>query len=137
MAGFDQVSHSTAHVIATTGTNTVNVYLRPPAASGKFDLEGIYLEPGTAVSTDGSNYLTVTFKKGASGSTNHGTLTTNSSGGVALVAGTKAVVTLSGSASKSYDAATTTDCIEAAVTKTGTGATIHGTLVAMWRRVRD
>lgn len=117
-----------------TGTNT-NEYLIAPPSSGKWVLESLSFTPETALATDASNYGTIAANKGAGGSA-IGSLTTNSSGGAANVKGTRRDFSLTSSL-VNFDSATTTETLEIAVTKAGTGGTIGGTISGLWRRARD
>ncbi len=106
-------------------------YVAAPGLSGtKSVLESLVFIPDSdgAVSLDGTNYITVTAKRG---STSLGSFNTNT-GGTALVAGTAVAFTLSGDLE--FDALTEALTIDSV--KTGTGAVLKGVFTATFRVLR-
>lgn len=108
-----------------------------PAVEGGGEWEVVpsscYFTPDSngAVATDGTNYITLALK---SGSTTLASLTTNSSGGAALVANTKTALTDAGAAPTACELTAGTDLLTAALTKAGTGAVCKGILAIGIRR---
>lgn len=106
-------------------------YIPAPGLSGTtVVLESLVFIPDSdgAVSLDGTNYITVTAKRG---STILGSFNTNT-GGTALVAGTAVSFTLSGNLE--FSALTQSLIIDSV--KTGTGAVLKGVFTATYRVLR-
>lgn len=108
------------------------MYIPVPGLSGEeYVLESLVFIPDSdgAVSLDGTNYITVTAKQGA---TSLGSFNTNT-GGTALVAGTAVPFSLSGAA---LQFSSLTDALTIDSAKTGTGAVLKGVFVATFRQFR-
>lgn len=98
---------------------------------GEWRLSAAYFQPCTTTATDASNYTTLSVKAGLAG-TSLGTLTTNSSGGAALTAGTVSTVSLSGGTAREFGA---TDPIYVEKDDTGTGAAADGVWTFVFAQV--
>ena len=98
---------------------------------GEWKLVSAVWIPDTAVSTDASNYRTISLKRS---STTFGSLTTNSSGGAAFVEGTPQAFTLTASGTDQEFTANT-DALEIDSTYTGTGAAAAGRVVVCFERM--
>lgn len=116
-----------ASIAAGTGEDR---YVLPPGLSGEWYLEAADFLPATTSATHASNYTTLALKNG---STTLGSLTTNSSGGAALTAGTASPFTLSGGKSREFTART--DALTVNKTDAASGAILDGSLNLIWRRL--
>lgn len=130
MAHLDEFSLALDRLTVAAGTDDEREFCH--GRSIECRLAAAYFMPATAVSTDGSNYTTVTIKAGAGG-TSLGSFTTNSSGGAALVKGTATTISLSGGTSLEFGA---TDCIEIDKSDTGTGAALDGAFTFVFEPIR-
>lgn len=109
-------SNVTFATAATTATVAETVYAKFPYAG---TVTGIAFAPTAALAANGTNYVTLDIKRGASGvaagsRVSMGTVTTNTTGGVSLAAFTDAALTLSGTAANLVCAAG--DLISATIT---------------------
>ncbi len=108
------------------------LYVMSPGASGeKVLLKSIVFVPDSdgAVSISGTNYITVTAKQGSTSLGSFNTFT----GGTALVAGTAVTFSLSGGVALEFDALT--DLLTIDSVKTGTGAVLKGTFLAVFELI--
>lgn len=99
--------------------------------AGTWKLEAAYFAPDTTTGTDATNYTTLTIYD-AGGSTSVGALTTNSSGGAALTAGTPSAFTLSGD----LEFAGGTEAVKLVKTDASSGAAAEGRLVLGFSKFR-
>ncbi len=99
-------------------------------APGEWELVSAYFTPSSAgaVAVHATNYVTITLKQG---STSLGALTTNSTGGAALVAGTPSAFSLSGGSALQFGQA---DPLVIDVAHGGTGGAANGTLACAWKK---
>jgi hypothetical protein len=98
---------------------------------GTYYLEEAHLVPDTSVGTSAGDYRTLTI---SDGSNTLGTLTTNSSGGAAWVAGTPAAFTLSGGKNREFTGKT--ESLKVASAHTGsTGAVVDGRIVLKFSKL--
>jgi hypothetical protein len=122
---------TSAQVEVAAGTDEER-YMNPPSG-GEWEIDSITFTPATAVAKDGSNYHTVTIKRKASGDLIAGWKTEDVAAGIALVLGTAIRPTLD----RNYTRCTGGvggDCLEIAVVNTGTGATLDGEVLVVWRK---
>jgi hypothetical protein len=130
MASSDIISVQLAFPTVAAGTDEERGVCHGMA--GEWRLAAAYLMPATTAGTDASNYTTLSVKAGLAG-TSLGTLTTNSSGGAALTAGTVSTVTLTGGTALEFGA---TDPIYVEKDDTGTGAAADGDWTFILQQVR-
>lgn len=116
-------------VSGTNATDTAQIVNR---SSNRIRVKSVDIIPKTAVSTDGSNYITTTVKKGSDTIASH---TTNSSGGSALAAGTLKSLTLSGTGKiLEIDAG---GVIDVDVAKAGTGPAYNHRVIVVGEVIRS
>lgn len=98
---------------------------------GTWRLEHAYFMPDTTTGTDAANYTTLALRNAADGA-DVGSLTTNSSGGAALTAGTASAFTLSGD----LEYLGGTEELKVTKTDASSGAAIEGRFVLGFRKFR-
>lgn len=114
------------------GTDATDaIYLFNPFPDHKLLIRSAFLGPNVAVATHASNYITTTLTTSATLATH----TTNSSGGSALVAGTRKDLTLSGTGLALEVAAG--GSIAVAVAKAGTGPAYEHVVQVLCSRIRN
>lgn len=121
--------------INAAATSNDTVYLPSPMAAhgGKYRCVECGLVGNAAAAANGTNYSTFTFT-GSDGSTALGTLDTSAT---AIAAGTRRVITPSGSASV-FTAATLTNAgIKVAKTHSGSGVAVDVQVYAIFEKIRE
>lgn len=121
-------------VEAANTTRTVDIEIPAPEGASIWEIVGTPTftpDSNGAVATDGTNYITLAVKKG---STTLYSLTTNTSGGAALVANTKTTLTDAAAAPTSKEFTAGTHPVRIDLTKAGTGAACKGVISIGLRR---
>lgn len=121
-------AHRTHGDVLTAGT-AKTTYATHGCANGKFRPKTARFVPFTTAAADASNYSTIAIKDAAGTPVSLGSIT---SATVANTAGTSRAIALTLTAEADI---ASTQVLQIAITKTGTGAVVDGEVVIEWERL--
>lgn len=108
-------------------------FAAPCITGEKLKLLRVAVMPATALAANDTNYLTISVKKGAGG-TSLGSFTTQATGGQALVKGTAIDISITGTGTNLEFGPT--DCLELVVADAATTADFDGAITVVWEVIR-